>query len=387
MAIEYVYMDYNATTPLDPEVLRVMMPYLTDKFGNASSTGHIYGLEASAAVDYARKQVASLINAAPEEIIFTSGATESVNLALKGYAEANFRKGANFITTEIEHSAVTDTCRHLERNGLNVKYIKADKDGLVNPVDVLNAIDRNTILVSVMSANNEIGTIQPVAEIGDICRQKNIAFHTDAAQAAGKIRIDVKSDKIDLMSFSAHKIYGPKGIGALYISKKSPRIRITEQINGGGHEFGFRSGTLNVPAIAGFGKACSLCSEKMNDDFNAQVSMRDRLIAGLQKNLGGVGLNGHPVYRLPNNASLSFHGINAVALIRSLKSIACSTGSACTSATLEPSRVLKAIGKDDSTVRSSVRFGIGRFTTDEEIDFAVEKITNAVKTIRENFIK
>jgi cysteine desulfurase len=381
-ASKYIYLDNNSTTPADPGVLNAMLPYFSDKFGNASSRSHRFGHEAEAAVEHARKQISKLINAAPSEIIFTSGATESVNLAFKGLIEANFKSGIKVITTGIEHTAVLDTCKSLEKAGVNVKYINADEYGIVNPSDISSEIDDSTILVSVMTANNEVGTIQPVAEIAEICRKRNVLFHTDAAQAVGKIPLDVKALGIDMMSFSAHKMYGPKGIGALYIADKKPKIRITEQINGGGHERGIRSGTLNVPAIVGFGKACEICGKNLFDEFSKQTVMRDIFINNLLMRIPHTYLNGHRSKRLPGNANISFGGLDSGVLMSAMKEIACSSGSACASATLQPSHVLKAMGKHDDIIRSALRFGIGRFMTNEELNYAIEIIINTVNKLR-----
>jgi len=377
-----VYLDYNSTTPADAEVVKAMMPYFSDKFGNAASKSHRYGWEAEEAVEFSRKKIAELINAESNEIIFTSGATESVNLAIKGVVESFNGKKNHIITCNIEHYAVLDTVKYLEKFGIEVTLVKADANGFVNPEDILKNITGKTAIVSVMTANNEIGTIQPVAEIAGICKDKGVLFHTDSSQAVGKIPIDVKVVGIDLMSFSSHKIYGPKGIGALYVRNKNPKINITEQINGGGHEKGLRSGTLNVPAIVGFGKACELSKEKMFDEYKTQEVLRDRLINNLVNNLKFTTLNGDSTKRLPNNANICFEKVDSTVLMSETKELAFSTGSACTSVSLEQSHVLKAIGKTDEDSRCSVRFGIGRYTTNEEIDFAIEKLIDAVKKIR-----
>lgn len=380
-----VYLDNNATTPIDPEVLKEMMPYLTDKFGNAASASHIYGREAAEAVEFARKRVSQLINASPDEIIFTSGATESINLAIKGYAELNFEKGNHIITTPIEHKAVLDTCKYLEKHGFEITYLKVDEFGLVDIEDLKNSINDKTLLVSVMMANNEIGTIEPVEEIGKICRERNVLFHTDASQAAGKIPIDVKKCNINLMSFTAHKFYGPKGIGALYIDSMSPKIRLAEQIHGGGHEHGFRSGTLNVPAIVGLGKACDISKNIMIKESEILTNFRNKLLKNFVTNIEGCSLNGHPEKRLPNNLNVSFDFTDSQRILLSLKELALSTGSACSSESLEQSYVLKAIGKPENLRSSSVRFGLGRFNTEEEIDFAIEKTVTALNKIRKEF--
>lgn len=381
-----VYLDYNSTTPVDPEVLEAMLPYFTEKFGNAASKSHRFGMEAEAAVEYARKQVASLINADSKEIIFTSGATESINLAIKGIAEYFNGKKIHIISDEIEHNAVLDSLKYIEGYRVEVTYLKPDRYGFINPDGVKNAIKDNTVLVSVMTANNEIGTIQPVTEISEICSNKNVLFYTDAAQAAGKIPLDVDLHGIDMMSFSAHKMYGPKGIGALYIKNKNPKIKITEQISGGGHEKGLRSGTLNVPAIVGFGKACELCKDKMFEEYKEQIIFRDRLINNLVKRLEFTSLNGDEYKRLPNNVNVSFEKADSTVLMSEIKELAFSTGSACSSASTELSHVLRAIGKTDEESRCSVRIGIGRYTTSEEIDFTIEKLIDAVNKIRSKTI-
>lgn len=377
-----IYLDYNATTPIDPEVLNAMLPYFDKKFGNAASKTHRYGWEASGAVENARKKIAGLINADAKEIVFTSGTTESINLALKGLIESSQKKENHIITTKIEHSAVLDTCKYLSKYGVEITYLDVDKFGFVNPDDVAKAINKNTILVSVMMANNEIGTIQPIGDIGKICKEKNISFHTDAAQAVGKIPVDVNELNIDLMSFSAHKIYGPKGIGALFVRNKNPKIKITEQINGGGHENGMRSGTLNVPAIIGFGKACEICSSKMFDEFKEISVMRDRFISNVLQKVDDAFLNGHPKKRLPNNINFCFRNLENTVLMSETKELAFSAGSACTSANLKPSHVLKAIGLSDEDSKCSIRISIGRFTTNEELEFSINKIVNTVGKIR-----
>jgi cysteine desulfurase len=377
-----VYLDNNSTTPVDPEVLKEMIPFFSEKYGNAASKTHRYGWEAEEAVELARKRIADLINADSREIIFTSGATESINLAIKGITENFFGEKKQIITSNIEHKAVLDSLNYLEKFGIEISYIKADRNGLVNPSDVLNAITPKTALVSIMTANNEIGTVQPIAEISGICRDKGILFHTDATQAIGKIPFDVNLLGVDLVSFSAHKLYGPKGIGTLFIKNKNPKIKITEQISGGGHENNLRSGTLNVPAIVGYGKACELCKRKMFEEYETQVILRDRLINNLVHNLEFATLNGHSSKRLPNNINMCFENVDSTVLMSEVKELAFSTGSACSSASLELSHVLKAIGKTDSESRCSVRLGIGRFTKNEEIDFAIDKLIEAVKKIR-----
>jgi cysteine desulfurase len=380
-----VYLDNNATTPLDPEVLKEMMPYLTEKFGNAASASHIFGHEAAEAVKFARKRVSELINSLPDEIIFTSGATESINLAIKGYAESNYENGNHIITTPIEHKAVLDTCSYLEKHGFEISFLKVDEYGVVDLDDLKNKINDKTLLVSVMAANNEIGTIEPLEEIGKICRERNVIFHTDASQAAGKIFIDVKKFNINLMSITAHKFYGPKGIGALYIETKSPKVRLAEQMHGGGHEHGFRSGTLNVPSIVGFGKACDIANRKMKEESEIISNFRNKMMNNFVTNIEGCSLNGHPEKRLPNNLNISFDFTDSQRILIALKDLAVSTGSACSSETLEPSHVLKAIGKPDNLCKSALRFGLGRFNTEEEIDFAIDKTIKAMNKIKEEF--
>lgn len=381
MSDKIIYLDYNATTPVDEEVLKEMLPYFSEKFGNASSKHH-YGNEASAAVDNARRKVAEVINASPDEIIFTSGATESVNLAIKGIAEANFREGCNIVTTGIEHLSVLDTCGALSGSGVEVRYAKPDRYGRVSAETIDGLIDGNTILVSVMTVNNEVGTIQPIPEIGKVCANKNVLFHSDATQAYGKIPLDASELGIDLMSFSSHKIYGPKGTGALFVKSKDVKSVIAAQMHGGGHEKGLRSGTLNVPGIVGFGKAAELAVKYLFRDFEKQTVMRDRLIENFLRRLPHVYLNGHRSKRIPNNANICFEGVTAVALMNSVKEVAVSSGSACSSATLQDSHVLKSMGLDAGRVRSSVRFSIGRMTTSEEIDAAIEKYINTVNKLR-----
>jgi len=375
---KYVYMDYNATTPVDKEVLEAMIPYFRDRFGNAASKHH-YGNVSSAAVEHSRKQISDLINCSAKEIVFTSGATESNNLALKGVIESNFRKNIKIVTTEIEHSSILDVCKSLSAFGVIIKYVKPNENGFINPEDINEAIDDNTILVSVMAANNEIGTIQPIPEIGEICRKRKVLFHTDAVQAYGKIPIDIEKYNIDLMSITAHKIYGPKGTGALYVRKK---VNIAEQINGGGHERGLRSGTLNTPGIVGFGKASEISGRRMNSDYEKEIVQRDILIENFLRRISFTYVNGGKEKRLPNNVNVSFEGVESSILISQLNNIAISSGSACSSATLRPSHVLEAIGKTESQIKSAIRFGIGRETTDEDIKFVTEKVVEAVKRLR-----
>ncbi|MCW5800354.1 MAG: hypothetical protein LZF60_170026 [Nitrospira sp.] len=379
-----IYLDNHATTPMDPRVLEAMLPYFTEKFGNAASRNHAFGWEAEEGVETARKQIAKLIHADAKEIVFTSGATESNNLALKGVVEMYHEKGDHIITSSTEHRAVLDTAKTLEtKRGVKVTYLPVDKFGMVNPEDVRNAITDKTILISIMFANNEIGTINPIKEIGKIAKEKGILFHCDATQGVGKVPINVQEMGIDLMSFSAHKIYGPKGIGALYVRKKNPRVRIAAQMDGGGHERGMRSGTLPVPLIVGFGKACELCEQEMAADAARLSVMRDRLHATITKALEEVYLNGHPTERLPHNLNISFAYVEGESLLMGCKEIALSSGSACTSATLEPSYVLRALGVGAELAHSSIRFGLGRFTLDEEVDYAAKKIIETVTKLRE----
>ena len=379
-----IYLDNHSTTPMDPRVLESMLPYFTEKFGNSASRNHAFGWEAEEGVEAARKQIAKLIHADAKEIVFTSGATESDNLALKGVAEMYHEKGDHIITSSTEHRAVLDTAKALEaKRGTKVTYLPVDKFGMVSPEDVRNAITDKTILISIMFANNEIGTIHPIKEIGKIAKEKGILFHSDATQGVGKVPIDVQDLGIDLMSFSAHKIYGPKGVGALYVRKKSPRVRIAAQMDGGGHERGMRSGTLPVPLIVGFGKACELCEQEMASDAARLSVMRDRLHTNITKALEEVYLNGHPTQRLPHNLNISFAYVEGESLLMGCKEIALSSGSACTSATLEPSYVLRALGVGAELAHSSIRFGLGRFTLDEEVDYAGKRIIEVVTKLRE----
>ncbi|HEY1046641.1 MAG TPA: IscS subfamily cysteine desulfurase [Bacteroidia bacterium] len=377
-----IYLDNNATTPMDPRVLEAMLPYFTGNFGNAASRNHSFGWQAEEAVDYAREQVAALINCDPKEIIFTSGATESNNLAIKGVFEMYAEKGNHFITIETEHKAVLDTCKHIEKMGAEITYLKTATDGLITVEQVAEAIKPNTVLVSVMYANNEIGVIQPIKEIAALCKSKGVLFHTDATQAVGKVPVDVIADGIDLMSFSAHKMYGPKGVGALYVRRKNPRVKVTAQMDGGGHERGMRSGTLNVPGIVGLGMACEICRKDMAEDTARITKMRDRLEKELLV-LEESYINGNIEHRLPHVSNMSFKYVEGEGLIMGVKDIAVSSGSACTSASLEPSYVLKALGLDDELAHSSLRFGLSRFTTDEEIDYAINHVKEAVTKLRE----
>ena len=377
-----IYLDNNATTPMDPRVLEAMLPYFTDNFGNAASRNHSFGWKAEEAVDYAREQMAALIGADAKEIIITSGATESNNLAIKGVFEMYAAKGNHFISVETEHKAVLDTLKHIEKMGAEVTYLQAREDGLITLEQVEAAMKPNTVLVSVMYANNEIGVIQPIREITQLCKSKGVLFHTDATQAVGKIPVDVIADGIDLMSFTGHKMYGPKGVGVLYVRRKNPRVKVTAQMDGGGHERGMRSGTLNVPGIVGLGKACELCRLEMAEDAARISKMRDRLEQSLLV-LEESYINGNTEHRLPHVSNMSFKYVEGEGLIMGVKDIAVSSGSACTSASLEPSYVLKALGLDDELAHSSLRFGLSRFTTDEEVDFAINHVKEAVTKLRE----
>ncbi len=379
-----IYMDNHATTPVDQRVLEAMLPYFSEKFGNAASRNHSFGWEAEEAVDRARGQIAQLIKAKSKEIIFTSGATESDNLAIKGVVEFYKEKGDHIVTCVTEHKAVLDSCRALERAGkATVTYLPVDKYGMVDPDAVRKAITDRTVLVTIMYANNEVGTIHPVAEIGRIARERGVVFHCDAVQAAGKIPVDVDRDHIDLLSISAHKIYGPKGVGALYVRSKGPRVRITPQMDGGGHERGMRSGTLNVTGIVGLGKACEVAASEMAEENRRLLDLRDKLQAGIFERLDEVSLNGHPTERLPGNLNVSFAYVEGESLLMGLHDIAVSSGSACTSATLEPSYVIRALGVSDELAHSSIRFGLGRFNTEAEVDFVTDRVTHEVKRLRE----
>ncbi|MGP0591121.1 IscS subfamily cysteine desulfurase [Nitrospira sp. T9] len=378
-----IYLDNHSTTPCDPRVLEMMLPYFTEKFGNAASRNHSFGWEAEEAVEVARKQIAHLIHADAKELIFTSGATESDNLALQGVVEMYREKGNHIITGSTEHRAVIDTAKYLEKKGIKVTFLPVDKAGMVSPDDVRNAITDQTILISIMMANNEIGTINPVAAIGKVAKEKGVLFHCDATQGVGKIPVNVQEMGIDLMSFTAHKIYGPKGVGALYVRRKAPRVRLEAMMYGGGHERGMRSGTLPVPLIVGFGKACELCEQEMSTESVRMAKMRDRLQEGIMKSMDEVYLNGHPTERLPNNLNISFAYVEGEALLMGVKEIALSSGSACTSATLEPSYVLRALGVGSDLAHSSIRFGLGRFNTDEEVDYTIDRMIKAVTHLRE----
>ena len=378
-----IYMDNHATTPLDPRVLEAMMPYFTGKFGNAASRNHSFGWEAEAAVEIAREQIAKLIGATAKEIIFTSGATEATNLAIKGVAEMYRERGNHIITQVTEHKATLDTCKRLEKSGYRVTYLPVLADGLIDIEDLKRAMDDQTILVSIMFANNEIGVVQPVAEIGKLCRERNVIFHTDAVQAVGKIPVDVNSMNIDVLSLTAHKLYGPKGVGALYVRRRNPRVQISEQINGGGHERGMRSGTLNVPGIVGLGKACELAGQEMAAEGERLSKLRDKLKTKLESSLDYIHVNGSMEHRLPNNLNISFVYVEGESLLMGINDVAVSSGSACTSATLEPSYVLKALGLGDDVAHSSIRFGLGRFNSEAEVDYVADKVIDIVKKLRE----
>ena len=378
-----IYLDNHATTPVDPRVLAAMLPYFTEQFGNASSKNHPFGWEAEAAVDSAREQVAKLIGAAsPREIVFTSGATESDNLAIKGVAQAYRERGNHIVTCATEHKAVLDSCKALEKQGFKVTYLRVQTNGLLDLQRLEESLTDETILVSIMAANNEIGTIQPAEEIGRLTRKKGILFHTDATQAVGKIPINVDKMAIDLLSLTAHKIYGPKGVGALYVRGEKPRVKVMPMLDGGGHERGMRSGTLNVPGIVGLGIACELGQKEMGGEAERLMGLRERLRTGLVQQLEDVYINGDPVRRLPGNLNMSFAYIDGESLMMGLKEIAVSTGSACTSASLEPSHVLKALGLDDSLAHASIRFGVGRFNTAEEIEYTIGRVAEEVHRLR-----
>ena len=378
-----IYLDNNATTPMDPRVLDAMLPYFVEKFGNAASRNHSFGWVAEEAVDYAREQVAKLINADPKEIIFTSGATEADNLGLKGVYEMYASKGNHIITCTTEHKAVLDTCKHIEKLGGVVTYLSVQPDGLIDLVELEKAITDKTILISIMYGNNEIGVLQDVQAISKIAHKHGVLFFTDATQAVGKVPVDVIADGIDLMAFSGHKIYGPKGVGVLYVRRKNPRVKVTSQMDGGGHERGMRSGTLNVPGIVGLGKACELCMQEMDSEAKRLSKMRDRLESSL-KELEESYVNGNVNHRLPHTTNISFKYVEGEGLMMGFnKDIALSSGSACTSASLEPSYVLKALGLGDDLAHSSLRFGLGRFTTDEQIDFTINAVKSTVTKLRE----
>ncbi len=379
-----IYMDYNATTPADPRVIEAMVPYFYETFGNAASRSHVFGWKAEEAVEASRERVAKLIGAdSSKEIVFTSGATESNNLAIKGVAEFYREKGNHIVTTVVEHKAVLDTCKRLEKSGYEVTYLPVDKYGMVDPDDVKKALNERTILVSVMLANNEVGTVQPLAEIGQLTRERGIIFHSDAVQGVGKVDFDVAKMNVDLASLTAHKMYGPKGVGALYVRRSRPRVRLVAQLDGGGHERGMRSGTLNVPGIVGFGRAAEIMSAEWRDEsariFRQREHMRERLFAGVDD----VHLNGHPTQRLPGSLNVAFNYVEGEAMMMAIKDVAVSSGSACTSASLEPSYVLRSMGVDEENAHSSIRFGLGRFTTDEEVDYVSDLVISKVNKLRE----
>jgi len=384
MAIKLpIYMDNHATTPVDPRVVDAMLPYFNEKFGNSASRNHSFGWTAEEAVENARAQVARLINATPKEIVFTSGATESDNLAIKGVAEMYREKGNHIITQVTEHKAVLDPCKRLEKYGYEVTYLPVGKDGRVDLDELRGAITPKTILITIMYANNEIGTIQPVAEIGKIAKEKGVFFHTDAVQACGKIPVDVQRDNIDLLSISAHKMYGPKGCGALYVRRRNPRVQLASIIDGGGHERGMRSGTLNVPGIVGFGKSAELCQQEMPEESKRMIALRERLKEHIFSRLDEVYINGSTIHRLPNNLNISFAFVEGESLLMGINDVAVSSGSACTSATLEPSYVLKALGVGEDLAHTSIRFGLGRFNTAEEVDYVANRVIEVVNRLRE----
>jgi len=378
-----IYLDNNSTTPMDPRVLEAMTPYFLEHYGNAASRNHPFGWQAEEAVDYAREQIAKLIGADPKEIIFTSGATEGDNLGIKGVYEMYASKGNHIITATTEHKAVLDTCKHIEKTGGEVTYLQVKPDGLIDLKELEAAIRPNTILIAIMYANNEIGTVQPIREISAIAKKHGVLLFTDAVQAVGKVPVDVNKDGIDLMAFTAHKMYGPKGVGALYVRRKNPRVKVTAQMDGGGHERGMRSGTLNVPGIVGFGKACELCMQDMEADTKRISKLRDKLETELMK-LEEAYINGSTEHRLPHVTNISFKHVEGEGLLMGFnKNIALSSGSACTSASLEPSYVLKALGLGDDLAHSSLRFGLGRFTDEEQIDYTVKAISETVLKLRD----
>ena len=378
-----VYLDNNATTPVDPRVLEAMLPYLTEHFGNAASKSHSFGWKAEEAVEIAREQVGKLIGAAGKDIVLTSGATESDNLAIKGVVEMYREKGNHVVTCLTEHKAVLDTCKYLETQGAEIAWLKPDETGRVTAGQVAEAITDRTVLITLMMANNEIGTLHPIADIGRVAKERGVIFHTDATQAVGKLPIDVEAMGIDLLSLSAHKIYGPKGVGALYVRRRNPRVRLACQMHGGGHERGMRSGTLNVPGVVGMGAAAEICAREMAEETERLTGLRDRLHQAITAGLDYVTLNGHPTERLPNTLNLSFAYVEGEALMMKIKSVAVSSGSACTSASLEPSHVLRALGVAEDLAHSSIRFSLGRFNTAEEIDYAAEQAIKAVKELRD----
>jgi cysteine desulfurase len=378
-----VYMDNHATTTVDPRVLDEMLPYFSEKFGNAASKSHAFGWAAEQAVESARSQVARLIGASPKEIVFTSGATESDNLAIKGAAEAYHERGDHIVTVVSEHKAVLDSCKRLEKQGFRVTYLPVQKDGLVDLAEFERALGNQTILVSIMAANNEIGVLQPIEQIGRLCRERGVIFHTDAAQAVGRVPIDVNKQNIDLLSIAGHKMYAPKGVGALYVRRRNPAVKLAAVQDGGGHEHGMRSGTLNVPGIVGLGKACAIAQEELPQESCHLAGMRNRLRDSIISGLDGVHINGSAEHRLPGNINLSFAGVDGESLMMGINDIAVSSGSACTTAALEPSHVLRAMGVDDDLAHSSIRFGLGRFNTEAEVDYVAGRVIETVTRLRE----
>jgi len=378
-----IYLDHQATTPMDPRVLEAMLPYFTEVFGNAASRSHAFGWKAEQAVEQARGEVAALIGASDKEIVFTSGSTEAINLAIKGVAEMYASKGKHLVTSLAEHKAVLDTLKHLEKLGYEVTYLKPDRSARISPEQVAAVLRPDTILATFMWANNEVGTLNPIRELGALCKQRGVLFFSDATQAAGKVPVDVEKDGVDLLCLSGHKMYGPKGVGALYVRRKNPRVRLTAQIDGGGHERGMRSGTLNVPGIVGLGKACDLARLELDQESRRLRELCEHMQKRIEKELGYVQLNGHPSERLPGNLNLSFHFVEGESLLMGISDVAVSSGSACTSASLEPSHVLRAMDVGEDLAHSSIRFGIGRFTTRAEVDYAVDSLVKAVKRLRE----
>ena len=377
-----IYLDYNATTPVDKQVLKKMLPFFSETFGNSASRSHLFGWTAQEAVENAREQVATLLNVESKEIIFTSGATEANNLAIKGLFENNYPKKNHIITVQTEHKAILDVCFHLEKLGAKITYLQPDSTGLITIEQVEKAITPDTFLISVMYANNEIGTIQPIQEIGELAKKHEILFHTDATQAVGKIEIDVQNDHIDLLSLSGHKLYGPKGVGALFIRKNSKASKLIAQMNGGKHERGFRSGTLNVTGIVGLGEACEVAKKELDSDYQQLTILRDKLENGIIQNISDVKVNGNTEHRLPNLTNISFGGVDGENLLMSFRDIAVSSGSACTSASVEPSYVLKALGLTDNLAYASIRFSLGKYTTEEEIDFTIKYVKGVVESLR-----
>ena len=378
-----LYMDNHATTPVDPRVLDAMLPYFGDRFGNAASRNHKFGWDAEEAIDRARAQVAALINASPKEIIFTSGATESDNLALKGVAEMYSQKGNHIITCVTEHKAILDSAKHLEKNGIRITFLPVDNDGLIDLNELTETITDKTILISIMTVNNEVGVVQDIKEIGRIAREHGVLFHTDAVQAAGKIPFDVNEMNVDIASFSAHKMYGPKGVGAIYVRRRKPRVLLSPIMDGGGHERGMRSGTLNVPGIVAFGKAAEIAREELAEESERIFGLRERLRERLEANLDEVFINGDLERRVPGNLNMSFAYVEGESLLMGIEDIAVSSGSACTSASLEPSYVLKALGVGEDLAHTSIRFGIGRFNTEDEVDYVADRVVETVKRLRD----